>query len=524
MIIQCEQCNTRFRLDDAKIRGRGVKVRCSKCRHVFLVQKEEQPEETAFEGQYGEIGAAFGGVAVSAPADAATGLPVDTPAFSPPAVTPVVAETEEEDGVAATQQATSAGEEQASLAASEADNVLFDSDSGVQPDSSFLPDEPAGFDFGHDLDGADLSQQLETPSAEGGVGAQVETADDTSFDIAPQLNTGAESATEEFSIDFGEMNFSEESVADKVAAADGKAPVRDDFNLDFDDVFGEIPSIPGSASSAAALIPDDGALSSVSAPSDVLGGEDLGGLDFGELDLGELTPGSQPAATDVAQGHEVFSKADVAAPAPSATPAFTATAPAEDNEELPPLTISSRRKGASFFPAAITIIAIFFVVILAGIGFFVVSGPETMKKVGLDFLTNLTGGAPEEGKISLGKVSAEFVTNNEAGELFVIRGETINNYSKPRASIQVKATLLAANGQPILNKLAYCGNSLTKDQLTMLPPGKLEEVMNNQFGDSLSNMGVQPGKSIPFVVVFTGAPKEAVDFTVSVAGSTVAAK
>ncbi len=46
--------------------------------------------------------------------------------------------------------------------------------------------------------------------------------------------------------------------------------------------------------------------------------------------------------------------------------------------------------------------------------------------------------------------------------------------------------------------------------------------MGNQFGDSLSNLAVQPGKSIPFVVVFTNVPKEAVDFGVEVVGSTAA--
>jgi len=43
MIIQCEQCRTKFRLDDSKVKDNGVKVRCAKCRHIFTVRKE-QPE------------------------------------------------------------------------------------------------------------------------------------------------------------------------------------------------------------------------------------------------------------------------------------------------------------------------------------------------------------------------------------------------------------------------------------------------------------------------------------------------
>ena len=37
MIVQCDKCTTRFRIADEKITGNGVKVRCSRCAHVFVV-------------------------------------------------------------------------------------------------------------------------------------------------------------------------------------------------------------------------------------------------------------------------------------------------------------------------------------------------------------------------------------------------------------------------------------------------------------------------------------------------------
>jgi predicted Zn finger-like uncharacterized protein len=49
MIIQCEKCKTRFRLDDSKVTEAGVRVRCSKCSHTFVVRKEEPEEETDFD-------------------------------------------------------------------------------------------------------------------------------------------------------------------------------------------------------------------------------------------------------------------------------------------------------------------------------------------------------------------------------------------------------------------------------------------------------------------------------------------
>ncbi len=39
MIIRCEHCGTRFKVPDDKVSPRGTKVRCSKCKHVFVVRK-----------------------------------------------------------------------------------------------------------------------------------------------------------------------------------------------------------------------------------------------------------------------------------------------------------------------------------------------------------------------------------------------------------------------------------------------------------------------------------------------------
>lgn len=46
MIVQCEKCDSRFNLDEALIKEEGSKVRCSQCRHVFVVRPpQEEPSE-----------------------------------------------------------------------------------------------------------------------------------------------------------------------------------------------------------------------------------------------------------------------------------------------------------------------------------------------------------------------------------------------------------------------------------------------------------------------------------------------
>jgi predicted Zn finger-like uncharacterized protein len=42
MIVQCEECKTNFNLDEKRLRGDSAKVRCSKCRHVFMIYKDQE--------------------------------------------------------------------------------------------------------------------------------------------------------------------------------------------------------------------------------------------------------------------------------------------------------------------------------------------------------------------------------------------------------------------------------------------------------------------------------------------------
>ena len=43
MIVQCAKCSTKFKIADDKVTATGVKVRCSKCKNVFVVKKEAAP-------------------------------------------------------------------------------------------------------------------------------------------------------------------------------------------------------------------------------------------------------------------------------------------------------------------------------------------------------------------------------------------------------------------------------------------------------------------------------------------------
>jgi len=93
MIITCEECTTRFKLDDARIPTKGAKVRCSKCKHAFFVkpqagagdpvdnaveqalaEDEIQTQELDAEGDTGSLSGPGDSMERDAAGDSATGL------------------------------------------------------------------------------------------------------------------------------------------------------------------------------------------------------------------------------------------------------------------------------------------------------------------------------------------------------------------------------------------------------------------------------------------------------------------
>ena len=43
MIIECQTCHARFRLDESRIKGRGARVKCRKCGDSIVVLKDSAP-------------------------------------------------------------------------------------------------------------------------------------------------------------------------------------------------------------------------------------------------------------------------------------------------------------------------------------------------------------------------------------------------------------------------------------------------------------------------------------------------
>lgn len=509
MIIQCDHCSAKFRMDDSKLANGPVKVRCAKCKEVFVVQKEEpaadkvlspQPvtaplaENESFPKSESASNAGAGteaaGYSFDTPGNSENPFSENSTDFSFAAESPSA---KNETAPAKTDSANefdwhgTSPATAADSAASAFDLPAFDASiasPNVPTDATAAPVGDNDFNFG------DMIHKSEsTPAIGSSAAAASVQVDDFAMDFG-DISFSGQAAVHNGSDSFTVSAAEEFTASSGISAQDTESSAADDFILSFNSDSGQqSPPV-----SAAAEEPEK---------------DNFGEFSFSEADDSVTAANIKPAARLQAMNSEVFAPAE-------ATQEY-------QEEELPPLSLTSRKKSGSLFPLVVILGAIVLIIILAGSGVYFIGGPKAFSKVGLGFLVEWYGDkGSDDGSIALKGVTAAYTVNSSAGELFVVRGEAVNNFKKPRASIQIKVSLLGAGGATLVTKSAFCGNSLSSEQLASLPLVKIEETMNNQFGDSLANLGLKPGEAIPFVVVVTPIPKDATDYNVQVGGSTVA--
>ena len=127
---------------------------------------------------------------------------------------------------------------------------------------------------------------------------------------------------------------------------------------------------------------------------------------------------------------------------------------------------------------------------------------------------------PAEGKgLKPVKLTGYFINNQREGRLFVIQGQVLNEGADPRAAIVVQGSVYDSGGARLAQQGAFCGNPMGKEQLRVWPMMRMTERMQNQFGEMLANLNLEPQRAIPFTLVFKDLPGEVAEFEVIVEAS-----
>jgi predicted Zn finger-like uncharacterized protein len=428
MIIQCEKCRTRFKLDDSRVTESGIRVRCSRCSHTFVVRREAPEDESDFES----ILQGLGGNEASGE-DEENDSPVDQ--FSAEHTSVEVSSPQDEENW----EEESESDENLSGHGFVGDSSTWDE--GDQESASFPVES---FDAAEEEDEEPVeAENYELPFSEvlrKGVGL-------SHFQALPE---------------------SDDSEKDSAA--------KDNTGLGLASLF--------ESSSAQSNRTDGDTVASSSLPANSLG--------------------SQQEATIVKDSEPSLSIREHIWP--------VADSKDEDDmgDELSPLSISSRRKDSPFVPI---LLGILLILLLGGAGYyFFAEGSGKLTALLPDSAKSLLGIKKTDGLVEIRSLEGNFLANREAGEIFVMKGDAFNVSSAPLTTIQVKGKIFGANGEIIMQQTVFCGNVLTGEQLAMQPYSSMVKAMGRQFGETLANFEVQPGKRVPFVIVFKNVPRGAKDF------------
>ena len=121
-------------------------------------------------------------------------------------------------------------------------------------------------------------------------------------------------------------------------------------------------------------------------------------------------------------------------------------------------------------------------------------------------------------KLSTDNINSKFIDNSSAGRMFVITGKIKSEYDKPRRFVRITGKLFTKGKKLAKTEVVYGGNVVSDDELASSNITTIKKHLADRFGgNNTQNSIIQPGKMIPFMVIFSALPKEQLEeFTIEV--------
>ena len=508
MVIECSSCHARFKLSDDKVKESGTKVRCTKCREVFTVFPESPPPIVVEPTPAVPVAPA-----VTPQTEVALFSGTDTTSFvaemPPPAADVPVSD--EED---------------------------WDQDWNQKGAANFLPDGFPDDAGASDLDAISFDN-IEAPvfSVSSETESKFEFTDETAFSFTDlTLESGTEQP-HKIAETTGEPSLSAESDNDFEADYSSFAPsIPSSENLsqlnavategeftfsgadNLDDFSWDEPTATPIATTVPAEIRETGAKSQDTAFdfSSFSFDDDASSVTADENKSDETVARSAatielPMETEMPLTHVVTRPLPTEAPpAPLVRDRQESTRPARPMRPRvrPKKKVSSRLAVKVILLILLALATIYGIINRNQI-------QKASKNIVNSFIENQTQ-VETSGRIDLVKLSGSYVVNSREGDLFVIRGEAVNEFKGLRSSILVRGTIYGDNGAVLQSQSAYCGNPLRDSSLKNSSFKEIRDIMNNELGENLVNLNIATGKGVPFTIVFNKAPKNIKEFAVEV--------
>lgn len=181
---------------------------------------------------------------------------------------------------------------------------------------------------------------------------------------------------------------------------------------------------------------------------------------------------------------------------------------------------AGKTRGRSRLPLILLVLILLAVTVAGGVYFF---RPDLFSLAGLAGTPAgpATPAASEGVKsIALENVRQYFVPNEKDGQLFIVEGKAVNNFPEARDHIRLRASLFDKGGNVVESMEFMCGNVVSLYQLQVSSRADIEKALSANVGILTHNTNVQPGASVPFMVVFFHAPETVEEFGLEVIQST----
>jgi predicted Zn finger-like uncharacterized protein len=487
MIIECQTCHARFRLDDSRIKGRGARVKCRKCGGSIVVLKDGAPPPPPAPGGEGffDLGSAVrdsAGEPPGSPPPAGNLIPFPAPARP---AEPIAAEFS-----SAAVEAAGPAKDEVDLAF---DRVLFPAAEG-----SFPSNREAEAAVPAERDAAVAPE----PRPEVDLGAlRLDFAPEEKLDLSPPEKLDLPPPEK---LDLPPAGEPEPPIGGPPAVeppaefrGEGGFLISDSDTLDFlqekhRDSGSEAPPGVGDISLEISFAPVEERSSFLREPdASPASGEDRASPPPEEISPEEnVTPPASPAI-EVPPYRE---EETVSAPQVESTVRRGSPGP------------DSPRPRSSAGPAAAVLLAI----LLAAGGYLglTASGRKTLESAipGVAALWKEKAAAPASSKYDLRNVIGYYESGGASPRILVIKGQVANLSNAEKGGIRIRATLLDNTDAVLAQQAVYAGNMLSGEAIRKGDRGTVSKALGNRFGEGLANMSVAPGKAIPFMVVFFDAP------------------
>jgi predicted Zn finger-like uncharacterized protein len=463
LIIQCDNCQTKFRLDESKLGPRGVKVKCTKCENIFIVRREE---------------------------------PLEEPAQAPPEAAPPAEERPEEQ----------APEE-------EKFDFGFDEEAPPEGPGEEKPTGPSLEFEGPSEEGFDFSFEEETPpegapeepsvsfGEEEGPKAEEEVPEEEKFDFGVEEEAPPEGPGEEEKLtkETSERGLYLEKPPEEEATGEPG---------EFEPGFEEEKPFEGEPEEPSISYEEEGA-GAAEAP-----GEERFEAGFEE----QMPPSEQEGEGEgEARGEEETISFSIGEEGEEETekpgPSEELEAPPEPEErdlfedevfEKEVETIESLRKKTANKKTSAILYLTLVLVIAASVSLLYLSGV-------VDRIAREAPPPMVAGTLEIEKLEGLFADNEKIGRVFALEGRIKNTSEEPQEIQAIKGVLYNIEGVQVSSRLVSPGRIVSKEELKTLP----REDLLKHFKD-LSAGFVPPKGTIPVMVVFTELPPDIAEAEIEV--------